>query len=310
MRRNILLHGSRLAYSKHGLPISVVDMHSLPLDVHLKVPKPGSMLVKMHASLIDSEDLLAIKGKSLRNTQPGPAGMTGTGIVSSVGAGVLGFQVGDHVLLMDAPGCWTTIKEAYSSKAFLLPRELALDKAAYLPPMLTAWAILRGRQSDVLQDGSIVLNGISTKTILGNAFSFVGSQLGLNIINDWTASRNAAIAVTTASGKICTDLTRRLGKGGTLITIPGIDIGFPESVSVGLPVAASIFNNVSVEGFELCSWIQANPIKAQEAVSELALYLLADSTKFLPYKGFTQHDFGDALTSAQKGHISLFVLTT
>ena len=73
-------------------------------DLKLDPPKAGEMRVKMGATGVCHSDLSVING-TLPLPRPMLLGHEGAGVVAEVGAGVSGFNVGDHVVLSFAPAC-------------------------------------------------------------------------------------------------------------------------------------------------------------------------------------------------------------
>ncbi len=304
MRASVFLRAGRIAFSRFGSPLSVLTMQQVP-PVQESALRLGCITVNMHSSLVCAEDLRVIWGNSLRHPNPGAAGTTGVGVVSSVGHDVVGMRVGDRVLVLDTPGCWASSAEVPIANTILLPRELNLEQAVFLPALLNAWGVLRCCGESTLKSGSVVLNGLGEETPLGRALNIVGSHLGFVVLSDWASARGAALAVTTTAGKTCTDLTRRLGFGGILVAIPGPDDFVADAAGASVPVAASIFNDVSVQGFELAAWVQSNPLDAQKAMSELA----AMSGKYSAFDGvrFPLNNFAQAVTIAQMGGAAIIM---
>ena len=80
-----------------GGPIAVAELD-------LDHPRPGEVLVRLHASGVCHSDENAIDGTS-ETRCPAVLGHEGAGVVEAVGAGVTRVGVGDHVALSWAPSC-------------------------------------------------------------------------------------------------------------------------------------------------------------------------------------------------------------
>jgi Zn-dependent alcohol dehydrogenase len=80
-----------------GTPLRVVDLE-------LGAPRPGEVLVRLHASGVCSDDLNVLDG-TVDVPCPVVPGHEGAGVVEQVGTGVEGLSVGDHVALSWAPYC-------------------------------------------------------------------------------------------------------------------------------------------------------------------------------------------------------------
>ncbi|MFE7095147.1 zinc-binding dehydrogenase [Streptomyces erythrochromogenes] len=86
-------------FSRPGAPIEIAD-------VQLAAPGPGEVEVAIAAAGVCHSDLHVLKGEW---EVPAPAvlGHEGAGIVTALGAGVTGLEVGDHVVLSWVPSCGT-----------------------------------------------------------------------------------------------------------------------------------------------------------------------------------------------------------
>jgi S-(hydroxymethyl)glutathione dehydrogenase/alcohol dehydrogenase len=73
-------------------------------DVTLDPPKAGELRIEMAATGVCHSDLSVING-TLPLGKPMVLGHEGAGVVAEVGAGVTGFEVGDHVVLSFTPAC-------------------------------------------------------------------------------------------------------------------------------------------------------------------------------------------------------------
>ncbi len=80
-----------------------VDQYGVE-EVTLDGPKAGELRIKMGATGVCHSDLSVING-TLPLGKPMVLGHEGAGVVSEIGEGVLGFEVGDHVVLSFAPAC-------------------------------------------------------------------------------------------------------------------------------------------------------------------------------------------------------------
>src|SRR3954466_8567323 len=74
------------------------------VDVDLAPPKSGEIGVRLKASGVCHSDF-SVRNGTLRNRLPVVLGHEGTGIVESLGEGVEGFAIGDHVVVSWVPQC-------------------------------------------------------------------------------------------------------------------------------------------------------------------------------------------------------------
>jgi S-(hydroxymethyl)glutathione dehydrogenase/alcohol dehydrogenase len=80
-----------------------LDQYSVE-EVSIDPPKAGELRIKMAATGVCHSDLSVING-TLPLPKPMVLGHEGAGVVAELGAGVTGFEVGDHVVLSFAPSC-------------------------------------------------------------------------------------------------------------------------------------------------------------------------------------------------------------
>ncbi|MCF2129497.1 Zn-dependent alcohol dehydrogenase [Strepomyces sp. STD 3.1] len=86
-------------FTRPGVPVEITD-------VQLAAPGPGEVEVAITAAGVCHSDLHVLKGEW---GVPAPAvlGHEGAGVVTALGAGVTGLEVGDHVVLSWVPSCGT-----------------------------------------------------------------------------------------------------------------------------------------------------------------------------------------------------------
>jgi len=80
-----------------------VDQYAVE-EVSLDGPKAGELRIKMGATGVCHSDLSVING-TLPLPKPMLLGHEGAGVITELGEGVSGFEVGDHVVLSFAPAC-------------------------------------------------------------------------------------------------------------------------------------------------------------------------------------------------------------
>jgi len=76
-------------------------------EIELDAPKPGEVLVELHASGLCHSDEHFVTGDlaGMAADPPGIGGHEGAGVVLEVGAGVTSVQAGDHVVFSFIPAC-------------------------------------------------------------------------------------------------------------------------------------------------------------------------------------------------------------
>src|SRR5262245_20465675 len=106
-------------------------------DVPDPAPRPGELLIRVHATGLNRADLAQRRGAYPRPATGGDnaliiAGLEAAGEVAGLGEGVTGFALGDHVIAMCAGGYaeYTTIDHRL---AVCVPEHLSWEEAAAVP---------------------------------------------------------------------------------------------------------------------------------------------------------------------------------
>jgi len=87
---------------------AVLEEFGQPLvvqDVDLAPPKPGEVLVKLHACGVCHTDLYTASGADPSGYCPCVLGHEGAGVVEEIGEGVSSLKPGDHVVTLFSPEC-------------------------------------------------------------------------------------------------------------------------------------------------------------------------------------------------------------
>ena len=99
-------------------------------------PGPGEVEIRVEAVGLNFKDVLNTLG--MYPGEAGPLGGECAGVVSALGSGVSGLNVGDEVIAL-APGCFSSYVIAPASMVFPKPAALSPEEAASLPiPFITA----------------------------------------------------------------------------------------------------------------------------------------------------------------------------
>jgi NADPH:quinone reductase len=132
-------------------------------SVERPAPAPGEVVVRVAASGVNPLDLKIIAGAAAhaRVTPPLVLGMELAGVVTELGPGVAGLQVGDEVYgltggIGDRPGSLAEYAAVDADLLALKPARLTMAEAAALPlASITAWEGLVDRAA--VQPGQLVL---------------------------------------------------------------------------------------------------------------------------------------------------------
>ena len=120
-------------------------------------PKPGEVLVEVHATATNFVDLLVIGGKyQFLPQRPFVPGKGPAGVIAALGEGVTRLKVGDRVLAMAEIGGYAEYAVAPASDCYRLPDAMSfVDAAASAVIYDTAWIALHDRAR--LKPGETVL---------------------------------------------------------------------------------------------------------------------------------------------------------
>jgi NADPH:quinone reductase-like Zn-dependent oxidoreductase len=104
-------------------------------DTPVPEPKPGRVLVRMHAVSLNRGELMGALGLHAKPGQPPaakPAGVEGAGEVAALGEGVTGLKAGDRVMGRCA-GSFAEFALMDAREAVPIPRRLSWEEAAAVP---------------------------------------------------------------------------------------------------------------------------------------------------------------------------------
>lgn len=246
---------------------------------------PGEVLLEMRTSVIGIEDTRElIHGAALDANGHGVFGTSGCGIVKAVGKAEVGLSPGDLVLAIAAlPGADEGRKGLWHVKGtnVVMPISSTIrvgnggahkgvdqeaKEAATLPLLLSAYHIL-----DHLKDNDILVIDELSTDCLQSAIIEVAKAKRVTIKSADSSKRatikGAQLAVTCRSGSNSVNMMRTLGVSGTLLVYNGPIVEPLDAEStVNIPVASSIFSDVTIQGFGgFQYWHQADPKAVRKA---------------------------------------------
>ena len=202
------------------------------------------------------------------------AGTNAVGIIDAIGSSVSGFKVGDSVFVSNS-NVWSDNITVPSTSASKVPISTP-EEAAIIPSLLSAWGILNNYESLKSGDNVLLLN--STDAI-GQAVIHVGKLLELNIIQitdknihsdeiktKLKALNNIKLSITNTPGKLSSDLLKYVNKYGSLVFYSGPIRSVLAGDVISMSVSASVFEQKSINGFDLTTWIQTNPASYNKGI--------------------------------------------
>ena len=148
-----------------------------PREIPVPSPRPGEMLVRVHATSINRGDILAAIARH-RADMARPAGVDGAGEVHALSEGVTQFTRGERVMFR-AKGSFAEYVLVDPALATRVPAHLSWEQAAAVPiSFITAWEALQ--QFGRLQRGEWLLvagasSGVGVAAV--QAAKYVGAKV-------------------------------------------------------------------------------------------------------------------------------------
>jgi NADPH:quinone reductase-like Zn-dependent oxidoreductase len=305
----------QIVYETFGNPgevLKVVEAPSQPLEA-------GQVRVEVLRAPINPSDLIQVSGNyGVRPPLPTTAGNEGLGrIVEGEGEGQL-------VLLPAGAGTWAT--EVVADPRHLVPLpDGDLDQLSMLFVNPATAALLLTEYVD-LKEGDWVIQSAANSAVGGYLVQLARAR-GINVV--CVVRRESAIAdlkelgadvvlvdgpdlarevkeatgakmklaVDAVAGKTAGRLADTLENGGTLVNYGGMS-----NEDSALGAAALIFNNITVRGFWLVTWMNAVDKVARAALYQDLAGQIAKGTLFAPIdKHFTLDEIAEAAAYSWAG---------
>jgi NADPH:quinone reductase len=235
------------------------------LDIAVPEPGPGDVRVKVKATSVNFPDVLMCQGKyQFKPDPPFTPGLDVSGIVTGIGAGVDGLQIGDEIVGGARLGGFAEEAILPASGVFPKPTSLSWAQAAAYPAAyLTAYVSLVRRGN--LQPGETLLvhgaaggvgmAAVDVGKLLGAtviatsasdeklaAVMSYGADHGINVSNGFreqvkalTKGRGADVIYDPVGGDVFDESTRCIAFDGRLLII-GFTSGRIPTVSVNMPL--------------------------------------------------------------------------
>lgn len=298
----------KVIYESFGNPVEVlktVEVDAAPLE-------EGQVRVEVLRAPINPSDLIQIAGNyGVKPPLPATAGNEGIGrIVEGEGAGQL-------VLLPGGAGTWAT--EVVADPRHLVPLpEGDLDQLSMLLVNPPTAALMLSDYVD-LKEGDWIIQSAANSAVGGYLIQMAKAR-GINVVNvvrresaiaglkeqgaevvlvdgpDLAAEVKKAtgarmkLAIDAVAGKTAGRLADTLETGGTLVNYGGMS---NEDSAIG--AAALIFNNITVRGFWLVTWMNAADKAARTALyTELAGQIMMGALHAPIDKHFTLDEITEA----------------
>ena len=294
-------------------------------DMPKPEPKPGEVLLEVHAVSVNFVDLVMMSGSyQFKPKLPFVPGKLPVGVVAAVGEGVTRFKPGDRALMMAEAGGFAEFAVMPESQCVKLPAALSFNEAAAMALIYdTAYFALKDRGRIQPGDNVLILGATGgvglaaiqlTKAFGGKALAAISSKdkqdivtaAGADAIIDLSApdlheslrqqvfaatdKQGADIIVDMLGGDIFDAAVRALAWCGRLIVI-----GFASGRIPSLKMNYVLVKNIEVSGMQISDYRKRRPADMQACFAEIYALHAAGKLKPLPIKAYPVEQFADAL---------------
>ncbi|GAA1970220.1 NADPH:quinone oxidoreductase family protein [Nocardioides panacihumi] len=251
-------------------------------------PRPGELLIAVHAAGVNYPDVLMIGGSyQTRTPLPFVPGHEAAGVVAGIGDGVSGWSVGDRVAVL-APGAFAEFLVAPAQAAHPIPASVSvIDAAATWVCHLTAYHALRsvaevsaGETVLVLGAGgglglaAVELAAIRGATVIAAASDprklAAARARGARYVVDYSegdlrrhlrdivGASAVDVVLDPVGGSVSEDALRELRWGGRFVTL-----GYASGDIPRIPLNVVMLKGVTVKGLEVRTFAAHDPEAAE-----------------------------------------------
>ena len=161
------------------------------VDLPTPQPKPGEVLVRVHAAGVNFIDTYLREGR-YQATLPFVPGQEAAGVVEALGEGAGGFAVGDHVAWNGTRGTYAEFACAPAKDLLHVPDGLSLEEAAaVLLQGLTAHYLVHDTYRVQRGDGVLVHAGAGG---VGLLLTQMAKQMGANVMTTVSTEEKAELS--------------------------------------------------------------------------------------------------------------------
>jgi NADPH2:quinone reductase len=186
-------------------------------DLPVPTPKPGEVIVKVHATGVNFIDIYYREGR-YKAQLPFIDGQEAAGTVESIGEGVTGFAIGDHV-------AWCNVLGTYAEYA-IAPADRLVKLPDGVDTKLAAAVMLQGMTAHYLAHDTFPLKAGDTALVhaaaggVGLLLTQMAAQIGVRVIATVSTQEKAALAKDAGAAEVILytqedfeEKTRSLTKG-------------------------------------------------------------------------------------------------
>jgi len=243
---------------KAGEPLSIEDVEVMP-------PQKGEVRIRLTATGVCHTDAFTLSGEDPEGVFPAILGHEGAGIVESVGEGVNGLKVGDHVIPLYTPECGEC-KFCLSGKTNLCQKIRATQGKGLMPDGTTRFSV----------DGQPIYHYMGTSTFSEYT---VLPEISLAKINPEAPLEEVCLlgcGVTTGMGAVMN--TAKVESGSTVAIFGLGGIGLSAVIGAKMAGAERIIGiDVNEDKFALAKKLGAteciNPKNYEQSIQEVIVDL-------------------------------------
>ena len=311
-------------YSKIGHPPNVIEF----VDVEKPTYKNNEVVIDVEIATINPSHLLALSGNyGVHKSLPAVGGGEGVGCIAEIGSSVIGFKIGDRVMIPPAPTWSQQVKVKASDILLTLPGDVEPAQLSMLianPP--TAWLLLnklvRLKKGDwLIQNaansavGQYVMQlsriyGYKTINIVrqkryqrlikkcGGDIYITEDQANDKKIIEKLKLKNIRLGLDAIAGKNTQVVANFLSDNGVIG-----NYGLLSGKSCQLSPHDIVFRNISLRGIWLSQWLKghnSNKRSRLKVYNELVEYILKGELKAEVEKVYKLKDIKIAIRHAMK----------
>lgn len=308
-----------------GAPESLV-VENIPEPV----PGADEVVIDVKATTANFVDLLVIAGKyQFLPPRPFTPGKLPAGVISAVGANVIGLSVGDRVLTTAEEGGYAEKAVASAAHCYRIPDRMSfVDAAAISLAFDTSWFALRERAR--VKSGDVVLV-LGSSGAVGMAAVQLANAFGARVIGGLSSPAKAAV-VREAGAAATVDLSvpnlreslraqiyaLNGGRGVDVVIDPLGDrflepalraldwcgrcviVGFAAGSIPTIKVNYLLLKNIEISGLQVSDYRKRRPERMNECFAELFELYEKGAIRAPAAKAVPLENFADALDQVRK----------
>lgn len=313
-----------------GEPLQLAEVVSVPL-------KSGQLRVAIHCAGVNFADTLMLKGQyQTKPPLPFSPGSELSGVVSEVGEGVTGWQVGDRLMASVDFGAFASETILDASRAIPLPEAMSMADAAAFPVVWGSALYGLKQRGNVKQGETLLVLGATGG--IGLAAVQLGKWLGATVIAAGGSDEKLQVAAQYGADHLlnyreqevkpfCKELT---GGKGIDVVFDGVGgeagqaglkslawdgrllvIGFASGTIPDFPANWTLIKNSSIVGVFWGAWAQREPEAAAENIRLMLEGFAAGELKPMTNQQYPLAEANQALADIKaRNVIGKVVLTT